>query len=592
MSARLPLSVPALVLLVPGLFAAAPAHAVLPADHVVTTTADTRDATIGDGICADAIGDCSLRAAIQEANAIGGRAVIELQAGATYLLSVGFAGENLAAGGDLDVTADLHLRGLGAVIDANSLDRAFDVRPGGRLVLSDLTITRGLANNASGGAVRNEGNLKIVRSVLTANAATGTGASGGAILNSNGFVEVIGSTLVGNTATRAGGAIEATAGTTLVLRSELIDNSTGSDPGNGGAIHLTGAGSVHLSDSLVQGNMASLEGGGLWNSSLGTMTVDGCDIVDNLAMGIGADDGGGGVFNDGGTMVVTDSVISGNQAVQGSGSGGGAFNNAGELYLVRTVIDGNTSTRAGGGVEALAGYTAVVRSTLSNNSTGNSPGNGGGLHLTGAGEVLVARTTVTDNAAGAEGGGLWNSADGSMRVIFSDIERNTATGALSDQGGGGLFNAGGFLQVEDCYVADNTATGAAGSGGGLLNDLGVAEVVRTTFERNTAVRAGGGVEANVGTTSLSEVVLHANVTGASPGNGGGLHLTGAGYVSVDQCTVTENVASNAGGGLWNSSTGVMEVTATTGGRNQAPVGPNLYSDGGLLTVNGNPVSAL
>ena len=76
-------------------------------------------------------------------------------------------------------------------------------------------------------------------------------------------------------------------------------------------------------------------------------------------------------------------------------------------------ITGNSATRAGGGIEAVAGsQTTLTRATLSENSTGDGPGNGGGLHLTGAGTVHVSRSVVTGNTAAAEGGGLWNSSAG------------------------------------------------------------------------------------------------------------------------------------------------------------------------------------
>ena len=42
------------------------------ADFIVDTTADTVDAIAGDTVCADAGGECSLRAAIEEANASAG----------------------------------------------------------------------------------------------------------------------------------------------------------------------------------------------------------------------------------------------------------------------------------------------------------------------------------------------------------------------------------------------------------------------------------------------------------------------------------------------------------------------------------------
>src|SRR5687768_5560767 len=76
----------------------------LPGDtFVVTTTADAPDAAPGDGVCATAGGDCSLRAAVAEANAGPGLANIELGDGASYVLSIAGTGEDLGATGDLDV---------------------------------------------------------------------------------------------------------------------------------------------------------------------------------------------------------------------------------------------------------------------------------------------------------------------------------------------------------------------------------------------------------------------------------------------------------------------------------------------------------
>src|SRR5260221_10544571 len=83
---------------------AVPGHA---ATFVVNTTADTADAVPGDGICADSGGACSLRAAVQEANALAGADTIQLAA-ATYVLT-GAAGDDLPGSGGPHITRDLTL---------------------------------------------------------------------------------------------------------------------------------------------------------------------------------------------------------------------------------------------------------------------------------------------------------------------------------------------------------------------------------------------------------------------------------------------------------------------------------------------------
>ncbi len=557
---------------------------------LVNSTADTPDANPGDGIAADAGGTTTLRAAIQEANAIGGAALIRLDLQSNYTLTMAGAGEDLCATGDLDITANITLDGALSTLNAAGMDRAFDVHPGGRLYCVDLTITGGAVFGESGGAIRNQGNTSLIRSTVTNCSATGDGASGGALFNDGGFLMVEECTLSMNDAERAGGAVEANAGTTLIDDSELSNNTTGPGPGNGGALHLTGAGSVDVRDSTISGNSASREGGGLWNSGSGTMTVDNCVVTLNAANGTAADDGGGGVFNDGGVLVLGWSSIANNTATQGSGSGGGLFNNAGTAFVLTTDLNQNISNRAGGGVEIIAGVTEFSGSSLAGNSTGASPGNGGGLHLTGAGIVNFDRSRAVANSASAEGGGLWNSAVGTMSISNSVISNNVASGNDADQGGGGLFNDGGTLTVRNSNVNRNVADGTSGSGGGVLNNLGTLMIDSTRVLSNRSQRAGGGVEANVGTTTLVNVALSNNSTGSAPGNGGGLHLTGAGSVTIDVSRVDLNTASAEGGGLWNSATGTMVVTGTAVNNNTAPIGPDVFNDGGTFTVDGVPVA--
>ena len=107
------------------------------------------------------------------------------------------------------------------------------------------------------------------------------------------------------------------------------------------------------------------------------------------------------------------------------------------------------------------------------------------------------------------------------------------------------------------------------------------------------MRAGGGIEANLGTTTLTRTDLRHNATGRNPGNGGGLHLTGAGTVRIERGSVTGNTAAAEGGGLWNSPTGTMTVSRTDIRGNSAPVGPDVHQDGtGTgFTIDGRTVPA-
>ena len=71
-------------------------------NFTVNSTVDAVDINPGDGICADASGNCTLRAAIQESNSLPGWHTITLTA-VTYNLTIAGANENNCATGDLDI---------------------------------------------------------------------------------------------------------------------------------------------------------------------------------------------------------------------------------------------------------------------------------------------------------------------------------------------------------------------------------------------------------------------------------------------------------------------------------------------------------
>lgn len=145
----------------------------------VNSTADGTDVTPGDGICdanPSAPVVCTLRAAVQEANALAGADVISLSAG-THSLTLAGIEEN-AASGDLDINSVISIEGAGAgvsIIDQATADRVFEVwfSPSA-LLLTDLTVRGGDAGAAIGslgGGIRSLGLLALDGVHVTGNAA-------------------------------------------------------------------------------------------------------------------------------------------------------------------------------------------------------------------------------------------------------------------------------------------------------------------------------------------------------------------------------------------------------------------------------------
>jgi len=123
------------------------------ATFTVNETADNVDTNPGDGLCAVPFtGYCSLRAAVQEANAHAGADVIMVPAG-SFLLSRAGTGEDAAEFGDLDLTDDLMIVGAGidrTIVYGGFLDRVFDLRNGAAVEMFSMTIRDGLTRTDGG----------------------------------------------------------------------------------------------------------------------------------------------------------------------------------------------------------------------------------------------------------------------------------------------------------------------------------------------------------------------------------------------------------------------------------------------------------
>jgi len=237
-----------LVLGLGALIAPRPAMA---ATFTVDTTDDGLDVAPGDGQCRTANDHCTLRAAIQEANALLGADVIRLPAG-TYLITRQGSDEDQGATGDLDIASSLSITGDGAastIVDADHLDRVFDVPATGAAVITGVTIQNGSASDGAGIRV-NGGTLKLVESTVTGNQASN---NGGGIDNDLGVLEVVRSTVSGNVAHASGGGV-----------------------GN--------SGSAELRNVTVSGNTADVSGGGI--SNLGTTTLNNATVAGNTLTGV------------------------------------------------------------------------------------------------------------------------------------------------------------------------------------------------------------------------------------------------------------------------------------------------------------------
>lgn len=362
------------------------------ATFTVNSTADVVDASPGDGICdtrraappAPTTPECTLRAAIQEANASAGADTITLPAG-TYTLTIAGAGDDAAATGDLDIRGDLTLKGAGAtttIISGVAGDRVFHVDPSGgtsNVSINGVTIQNGSPVPLS--FVSAEGGGILI----------GTTATAGDPLIPSGTLTLSDCVVQGNFSTSLGGGIANKAGTLILIRSKVSNN--------------TGSG-----------------GGGIINRRLGTTTVIDSTVSNNVVNNVPGNSGGGGILNFDGQVTVQNSTISGNTAPSGSGIAAG-----GSLMMKNSTVSGNMGAGAGFGGGLFLGNdsSGCGPHTLNNNTITNNQGSG--IALThqiprlGACPVSLSNTIVAGNA-GPDCVGLFNSQGYNLvQNIFSGV---------------------------------------------------------------------------------------------------------------------------------------------------------------------------
>ncbi|MBP0019602.1 MAG: CHAT domain-containing protein [Cyanobacteria bacterium SBLK] len=212
---------------------------------------------------------------------------------------------------------------------------------------------------------------------------------------------------------------------TLTINDSIITNNSAVDDGGGIFIKDSIA---TINNSTISGNTISgsnLHGGGIASQN-STLTVESSTISGNVAIGGGVS--GAGISLRQTDAAIDNSTISGNSA---GGNGGGIFMDKGTVILENSTISQNSSNSDGGGIRLdKENFVTIENVTISGNS---AKINGGGVDFDSKNEDLslsIVNTTIFENRAGGEGGGIYmqNSGGGSaeVSVLNSIIAGNSA----------------------------------------------------------------------------------------------------------------------------------------------------------------------
>lgn len=434
------------------------------------------------------------------------------------------------------------------------------------VLLKDLTIEDNKGTQGGGVHIENSQNVTIDHCTIQNNkttevspntsASVDIGAGGGVFVSDKSHVTIQnGSTIQGNTGTRGGGI--------------YVENST-----------------VEVKNSMIDGNTAD----------------DVPEKAPNSNKGLG-----GGIYSYESTLTVTDSTISGNEA-KGStsliwynskdeissealGNGGGgicAVGKKSDVTLDGVTVTGNKATYSkkgtGAGIEAQGGSLTVKDSTISNNE---AQGNGGGI-FSAEGNVLdVSGSTIQGNKAD-NGGGIHtgeardvSKTPSKATITDTKILENEAIG--SGEGGGVHVGTRADATLKGCTVANNKSVS---TGGGIAAKLSTVTLDDTTVENNQAVNGGGLFHLGIavpGSLTLQNGSIIRNNTASSMG--GGLFLWGNVGLKSENSEISGNKA------LYGAGIAASQYTANFASPKLELVDTKVNSNGDANTVMGGGIYA-
>jgi hypothetical protein len=457
---------------------------------VVLTVNSTADGAPNPANCPGP--SCRLRDAVTKASSTGyaaGAAFAIVLGPKEYDLSMGTLtlAHNIITirGQGSGVTMVKNTNGSGSVFDVqtNSVLSGMTITGGntpqgggvydeGPLAIFGVDITGNTATDFGGGgglfktSVNHINPLLIQGSTIDDNMSTGFGGGGIYTSGNEDATELVGTLVKSNSAVGYGGGIWNSATMSIVSSTFDHNSVTYSFRGRGGGLYTSDLGFTAVHGGSFTGNTSDYRGGGTYNEGnqawVGT-TLDG-NSADYEGGGMGAFNGGfhdstltnlvfrnntagtsttqgiGGGLDIDNPGPVIDTLFDHNAALGPPGTpgwGGGMYGNDENVFL-RDTFTSNTAGNGAGMYDSdrFGDFIPIGYSTFSNN---HATGDGGAIYEGDANttptlsDILLSHTTVTNNTAGHDGGGVWVLA---YPLVFvtdgSSVTNNVAGNACSN----------------------------------------------------------------------------------------------------------------------------------------------------------------
>jgi len=570
--------------------------------------------------------DCTVQElidAINYANNDGQPSEIQLPANCVYTLTHvenSFPWNNMIINNGLPaIISEITIRGNNSTIDIQPAPGEdpfghFYLDVESKLYLYDLTLTGGV-RNIGGSVISNHGDLLVYNVKFLNNRAiqptNDTVANGGAIYSYFGRVRILANSLFqGNLAgvpvpsgPNLGGAVYSLNSSLLINNSTFLENYV---DGHGGAVcsektsGSPGGGLVAIQNGSFLGNQAVHDGG-----ALAVMNeTEGVFIVTSQFFGNQSEERGGAIFSQDSDVTTDHNYYQNNQAE----NGGAVYSQRsaeGEMSIFiadSSTFVANTAGESGGAVFSensdletyMTGFIYNVADSCGALQLGGYPGMdvaAGDLEtaprINSRSEMKLGTHVTNNQAFNGYGGGACHLMG---ELILDDV---SFTGNQTPSYGGGLLSMDKLVATESEFSGNEAYRGAGLAIGFPMDDnnplspafLGFySRLTQTRITNNVATDQGGGIWAhNGGSLQIIKSTIDGNTADQE---GGGVYLD-EGYLYVRNSTLADNTAYRGGGLYKVGDGGELDLKHTTVAYNTATDwGTGSRSGGGGVNTKG------
>ena len=402
---------------------------------------------------------------------------------------------------------------------------------------------------------------------------------------------IMDSTFINNTAKRSGGAIHWSGHYGTVSNSTFINNNATGEVisviggilggGDGGAIVWVGSHGIINDSCNFTSNYAKNRGGAIYIHGNSTENSTNVTIHDSIFIDNYAGINGGAVdWHDGShDGAIYNSIFENNiagsngGAVFWSGHHGDIWNSNFTNNMAKGLLMDEHGNIGDGGAVIWSGMNGTVENCRFIDNIANQ--RGGAVYLQNCTHGSCDNTTFSNsifinNAAGLNGGAIdWHEGASHGLVSYCNFENN-----IANRSAGAIFWSGHNGTVEYSNFTFNKALGIAigpmpngtltygGDGGAIMWTGAIGDVKNSLFSDNVAVKRGGAIFLQEGTTENCYNTTFSNskfINNFAGTNGGAIDWhRGAANGTIEYCLFENNIANRSAGAVfWNGRNGTI-----------------------------------